>query len=1114
MLDPGLQRQLEALGHLHHWLRAAGFPVGVDTWIHVHDLLLHLHGQGRLPTDPAALRPLLAPLFVTGAEQQRRFHALYDHWLAAPRENPASQTAAVEAVIRSHQPPQGPHIAEKPARDEPERDPWKVPLLLFAAALLAGSALWWVLAPQPAAPRQSPPPPPGACPPDCPGSRESYLELPLLPLPADLRPAEFEPPPQDTPPLMAQRQQQLARLRQLILVLPWAALGLWLLARWRRRWLALRRRPRDRHNPLRHLRLRAPPDDMFSQPALSATLRGLHRSEPRPTRILDGRASVEASLRHPGRFVPVYWDRPEVPEVVVLAQYRHAADPFAGMAGIIVERLRDSGLSVYRYDYRHDPRLLLPAQGRRAPIRLTELRHRHGEARLILIGAALGLVDDWRRRPHAWTRSLDHWTWRGLLSTGDRDQTWRNLLSETGLVSLPLSDEGLNKLIPALVLAQEHRRIAPALRDLPATAPPPTLLRDSDRWSGPLTPLKEDRERLHQALRAYLGVDGLSLLAALAAYPQLDFGLTRALDAGLFPRPGQGARREQRLQRLARLPWMGRGWLPDWLRSQLLNGLPEDRRTQVRALYETLFRRLSHDPHGVIVLPIALPSSPRRDRQTLRAWFGGGRRAGVYGDAVFADLMLSAGQKLDFRLPGGLALGLPAGLGRVWRTPLFGAACAGLVTGLLFAALHLGGGHSLEGLYRKAQRDAFATIPVRIDVSAGAGGQARAMGEALRTRLTAMGLPVAWDSRPVAGPLSGTTARLSHGPGVDPAVINHVRAQTARTLGLTTDQLPRFQDAKTAGIAIRLDPRAQAGDPITLRDPLSRPLDEDQRRFFRAGAAAGGDDTTTDPVPGTTFRDPLRDGGEGPRMRVLPAGRFLMGSPEDEPGRFSNEGPRHEVRIERRFALGVTEVTFDDYDRFARATGRTLPEDEGWGRGNRPVINVSWEDARAYAAWLGEQTGQRYRLPSEAEWEYAARAGTRTRYFWGDDPEAGQACRFANGYDRTGKTKHDFPWPHFDCEDGAANTAPVDRYDRNAFGLADMLGNVWEWTADCWHENYANAPLDGTAWREADGGDCGQRVVRGGGWDFRPENLRAAFRFRVPSGVAVVNLGFRVARAF
>ena len=213
---------------------------------------------------------------------------------------------------------------------------------------------------------------------------------------------------------------------------------------------------------------------------------------------------------------------------------------------------------------------------------------------------------------------------------------------------------------------------------------------------------------------------------------------------------------------------------------------------------------------------------------------------------------------------------------------------------------------------------------------------------------------------------------------------------------------------------------------------------------------------------GTVFRDTLADGSQGPEMVVIPAGTFLMGSPENEKERFEDEVPQHEVTLEKPFALGKYPVTFEDYDRFAKAPERGKPGDEGWGRGRRPVINVSWKDAAAYAEWLSEQTGKRYRLPSEAEWEYAARAGTTTAYWWGN--EIGQNRANCDGCGSQWDNKQ---------------TAPVGSFKPNAFGLYDTAGNVWEWVQDCWNENYAGAPTDGSAWEE---GDCSQRVLRGGAW--------------------------------
>ena len=225
-----------------------------------------------------------------------------------------------------------------------------------------------------------------------------------------------------------------------------------------------------------------------------------------------------------------------------------------------------------------------------------------------------------------------------------------------------------------------------------------------------------------------------------------------------------------------------------------------------------------------------------------------------------------------------------------------------------------------------------------------------------------------------------------------------------------------------------------------------------------------------------------------PEMVRIPPGKFLMGSPENDAGRWDAEDPQHEVTISNAFEIGKYPVTFDEYDAFARATDRKLPNDRGWGRGRRPVINVSWHDAQDYVKWLSGQTGKQCRLPTEAEWEYAARANTQTRYWWGDDIDTNNAV-----YNTT-------------------QTEPVGTFKANAFGLYDTAGNVLEWVQDCWHENYNNAPKDGSAWLEVNGGNCDRRVVRGGSWLIIPLYLRSAFRLRIITDYALNYLGFRIAR--
>lgn len=242
---------------------------------------------------------------------------------------------------------------------------------------------------------------------------------------------------------------------------------------------------------------------------------------------------------------------------------------------------------------------------------------------------------------------------------------------------------------------------------------------------------------------------------------------------------------------------------------------------------------------------------------------------------------------------------------------------------------------------------------------------------------------------------------------------------------------------------------------------------------------------TTDEDESTNSGIPL------PEMVFILSGNFKMGCVTGE-NCFSNEYPVKEIEI-NSFLMSKYEVTFEQYDYFAKETGRALPGDEGWGRGNRPVINVTYDDSKAYAEWLSEKTGKKYRLPTEAEWEYAARANTSSQYSWGNAVGEGNA-----NCDGCGSR-----WDNI-------STAPVGSFAGNAFGLHDMHGNVWERVEDCWHEDYAGIPLDGRAWIQ--GGDCEIRVLRGGSWFIKPGFIRSAVRFNLHAYYSHFNIGIRLAR--
>lgn len=279
-------------------------------------------------------------------------------------------------------------------------------------------------------------------------------------------------------------------------------------------------------------------------------------------------------------------------------------------------------------------------------------------------------------------------------------------------------------------------------------------------------------------------------------------------------------------------------------------------------------------------------------------------------------------------------------------------------------------------------------------------------------------------------------------------------------------------------------------------------------------------------VLGSIAGEVFRDCPDCPEMVVVPSGSFRMGGPPGETGRQDNEGPQHWVEIGQPFAMGVYEVTRGQYFNFLVATNRTWSdtcvtfeggeieerEDRSWQNpgfhqtDQHPVVCVSWDDAREYVNWLSLQTGEMYRLLSESEWEYAARAGTSTARYWGNS-ESDQ-CLHANGLDsstdlvgRSGRVG---------CRDGYPATSPAGTFTTNPFGAHDVLGNVWEWTQDCWADSYGSDSDDGRS-RQIAG--CENRVIRGGSWINGPTFLRSARRDRIPPGRRFNVVGFRIGRA-
>jgi formylglycine-generating enzyme required for sulfatase activity len=267
-------------------------------------------------------------------------------------------------------------------------------------------------------------------------------------------------------------------------------------------------------------------------------------------------------------------------------------------------------------------------------------------------------------------------------------------------------------------------------------------------------------------------------------------------------------------------------------------------------------------------------------------------------------------------------------------------------------------------------------------------------------------------------------------------------------------------------------------------------------------------------APGTV----IRDCADCPEMVVIPAGSFMMGSPASEAGRFDREGPQHLVQMRRQIAVGKYEVTRIQYARFVQDSSYVVGNgcnawdgkwvydaNKNWRNpgfpqsDDDPVVCITWDGAKAYADWLSRKSGKQYRLPSEAEWEYAARAGTTTAFSFGERITPQQA-NFESRVSYAGSP----------VVTARGRTSPAGSFAPNPFGLYDVHGNVWEWTEDCRNDNYNGAPTDGSVWAS---GNCGQRILRGGSWSNFPQNVRSAYRNTEAQSFQSRSFGFRVVRA-
>ncbi len=327
-----------------------------------------------------------------------------------------------------------------------------------------------------------------------------------------------------------------------------------------------------------------------------------------------------------------------------------------------------------------------------------------------------------------------------------------------------------------------------------------------------------------------------------------------------------------------------------------------------------------------------------------------------------------------------------------------------------------------------------------------------------------------------AGKKSGTSPEpvMSESPeisGEEPTTIQEEEAASEPESVTTTEPVSAGEEATVTETPVK--------EPEVAAEPEAKEIKEEPVVKTKA------EETN---VP-KEFSDTLKDGSKGPVMVQIPGGSFSMGSPSSVPN--ADERPQHTVKV-KKFAISKYEITFTEYDKFANATGKKLPDNLYMDREVTPVIFVSWDDAYNYTKWLSEQTGHKYRLPSEAEWEYAASAGQQTPFWWGFNEEPGKAHCFT-----------------CDSQFDPRKPTKIGSFKPNQFGVYDTAGNVSEWVYDCWHDNYKGAPEDGSVW---EGGDCTQRITRGGSFISPQQSIRSAKRDKFKSDSGYDHVGIRLVR--
>ncbi|WP_254445343.1 formylglycine-generating enzyme family protein [Anabaena sp. UHCC 0204] len=942
---------LDVLIGLIDTLREAGYSIGVSQYIAAQDLILILISQGENLDNPERLRSLLAPIFCSSPTEQENFKQHFDDLF-----KPVNQSSyVIEETAEENR-----TFLEKQTAI---KSPYFHLKLLLITIISSGIPLFLIFSDSPSdTPKPTFTPTPTPTPTQPPPTENTNIPDKNSIVCTDNSPINLS----ENPINIINWPREIA-----FFLTPSA---LFLISRmwwfWLTRQLFLRRYGTTTQPELDELTLDFDIEqDLFPRIILMQIARNLRRRIPGSSTQLDIEKTIDATMRQGGWLKPVYRNCQRTPEYLFLVNRTSFQDHQAQFIEEIIERLKKENVLIISYFFDDDPLICFPSQGEGSPLRLNEIINKYDQHYLIIVSDTEQFFSIISGELEPWISQLISWKFRAFF-TPKPTTNWGyqefqiarefNILPATpqGLQVFsqkPWSEDNLEPFsLPEIGLE----------RDLSAIPIPQTLRTQTYRWLERNSPEPEKIATMLVSLRRYLGDDSFYWFCACAVFPELQWNITIYLGNVLKTKAGKSLLEVCSLNNLARLPWFRSGYIPDWLRVDLIKQLTEEQEQEIRNVLKNLLNQVNETSGNWLKLLIAKTSIKTISEDSPLQ------------DYLFLDFMTKP-SLLDLKVP-----------------------------------------EKFNQLLPKSKNPSSQKTQItrrRFLQMVGLGG---------------VGFVAAVAGNQVLKPKTPEIKRAS---------------RTCTFDVLTVDAQGKISNRVSSEATLFIE---ELGNNITLE------------------------------------------------MVEIPGGSFIMGSPTSEKGRSDNESPQHEVNVPA-FAMGRFAVTQEQYQQIMGKNPSKFKDDGSTALTNqRPVESVSWDNAVDFCNKLSEKTGLKYRLPSEAEWEYACRGRTTTPFHFGETITTNLA-----NYDGT-VTYASEPKGKFRGE-----TIEVGSFPPNSFGLYDMHGNVWEWCQADWHDNYTNAPKDGSAWTSL---SDGTKVLRGGSWDFNPGACRSALRLNVNRDFGYNVIGFRV----